>query len=364
MTQLFLNPLTKFTSDNITALPGARLYFYQNNSSTPKAVYADKAKVTSLGVYVEADSAGIFEPIWLDGTYRASLRYSTNWTTDPVGVVQTGWPIDDVGDIGNFAAFAAWDSTFTYDITTNTFVTGSDGKYYQSIQNPNLNKNPVSNADYWKEVRLTGVWNPNISYVEFDIVEWEGKLYGAKDIVNLNHEPPNSTYWNDLTFNNNVVGDFDVDGDITCDTIEMSNVDDADPLKLDWYQEGSWTPVVSGAVSAGSASYTQQVGKFTKIGNVVLYSVAVAYSGHTGSGVMYISGPSFVPVGTQKDIATISYITLSVGAGLGATAEAGSNGAGGSRFFVASNDPASGIRSVLNVDAECTMYISGFFFTA
>lgn len=214
MTQLFLNPLTKFTSDNITALPGARLYFYQNNSSTPKAVYADKNKATSLGVYVEADSAGIFEPIWLDGTYRAELKYSPNWNTTP-GVTQTGWPVDDVGDIGNFAAFAAWDSTFTYDITTNTFVTGPDGNYYQSIQNPNLNKTPASNPDYWKKIFIIGEWNDSIDYSVNEIVYYAGKLYVSSASPNLNNEPPNLSFWADLTFNNNIPGSLTVEDDIT-----------------------------------------------------------------------------------------------------------------------------------------------------
>lgn len=128
MTQLFLNPLTKFTSDNITALPGARLYFYQNNSSTPKAVYADKNKVTSLGVYVEADSAGIFEPIWLDGTYRATLKYSANWISDPVGVVQTGWPIDDIGVFENIDGDFGVDGNFNALSITLNNVESNDPK--------------------------------------------------------------------------------------------------------------------------------------------------------------------------------------------------------------------------------------------
>lgn len=364
MTQLFLNPLTKFTSDNITALPGARLYFYQNNSSTPKAVYADKAKVTSLGVYVEADSAGIFEPIWLDGTYRATLRYSTNWATDPVGVVQTGWPIDDVGDIGNFAAFAAWDSTFTYDITTNTFVTGSNGKYYQSIQNPNLNKNPVSNADYWKEVRLTGVWNPNISYVEFDIVEWEGKLYGAKDIVNLNHEPPNSTYWNDLTFNNNVVGDFDVDGNVNALSLTFDNVQSADPLKLDWYQEGNITPTVAGAGTAGTTTYVSQSGSYTRIGRAVIFKLSVNWSGQTGSGGTRIGGIPFIPDLSQGvSIVSVSYSNLTVGSGLQLCARV--TYSGGNAFIeLIACDPAGGASADVAIDTAGTVFISGTYVVA
>lgn len=360
MTQLFLNPLTKFTSDNITALPGARLYFYQNNSSTPKAVYADKNKVTSLGVYVEADSSGIFEPIWLDGVYRATLKYSSNWASDPVGVVQTGWPIDDIGDIGNFAAFSAWDSTFTYDITTNTLVSGSNGRYYQSIQNPNLNKNPISNADYWKEVRFIGVWNPNISYVEFDIVEWEGKLYGAKNIVNVNHEPPNGTYWNDLTFNNNIVGDLDVSGNINSLSITLDNSASSDPLKLDWYQEGTFTPVVIGTGAAGAGTYITQVGRYTRIGNVVYISITIAWSAHTGTADMQISGLPFTAGPNGLGTFSFDSSTLSIGAGKLLTLKVN----GFSSIIVpALIDQATGTSSGLPIDTSVTyLSVSGFYF--
>jgi hypothetical protein len=262
MTQLFLNPLTKFTSDNITSLPGARLYFYQNNSSTPKAVYADKNKVTSLGVYVEADSAGIFEPIWLDGTYRAELKYSTNWTSDPVGVVQTGWPIDDIG------------------------------------------------------------------------------------------------------FIDDIDGDLTVTGNISGLTLTLGNEESAITTKLDWYEEGAFVPSVLGSAVGGTASYTTRVGVYTRIGNVVFFSCAVSFSSHTGAGTMYITGPAFSVVGTHKNICAISYADLTVGAGLQASSEVGSNGAGNSRLFISSDDPASGSRSLLNIEAAATIYISGQFFCA
>jgi hypothetical protein len=38
---------------------------------------------------------------------------------------------------------------------------------------------------------------------------------------------------------------------------------------LDDYETGTWTPVVSGSTTAGSATYTIQQGVYTKIGNVV-----------------------------------------------------------------------------------------------
>ena len=332
MTQLFLNPLTKFTSDNITSLPGARLYFYQNNSSTPKAVYADKNKVTSLGVYVEADSAGIFEPIWLDGTYRATLKYSTNWTTDPIGTVQTGWPVDDVGDIGNFAAFAAWDSTFTYDLSTNTFVTGSNGKYYKSTQNPNLNKNPVSNPDYWDEIFIVTNFNaskPN-GYDTGEIVVFASALYASNTDNNVT-SPPDAS-WDSLTFNSG-------------------------------YASGLFTPTVSGTSTAGAATYTDRSGSYVRIGDMIHFQISVAWSAHTGTGNIQISGlPEPTQASTYGYAAfSVIYSGLVVGSGLQLGASFETDNSTTIRLYAC--DPAGGAIASVAMDTAVTrLVISGTYF--
>lgn len=332
MTQLFLSPLTKFTSDNITALPGARLYFYQNNSSTPKAVYADKNKVTSLGVYVEADSAGIFEPIWLDGTYRATLKYSTNWTTDPVGVVQTGWPIDDVGDSSNFTAFAAWDSTFTYDLTTNTFVTGPDGKYYKSIQNPNLNKNPTTENDYWEEIFILTVFNADHpdGYSIGDIVKYGAALY-ASNINNNTNTPPHAS-WDSLTFGSG-------------------------------YVSGQFTPTVSGTSTAGAATYTERAGSYVRVGDVMHIQISLAWSAHTGTGNIQISGlPEPTQASTYGYAAfSVIYSGLMVGSGLQLGASFETDNSTTIRLYAC--DPAGGAIASVAMDTSVTrLVISGTYF--
>ncbi len=124
MTQRLINPLSKFTTDTLQSLPGATFSFFVSGSSTIKAVYADKAKVTSLGAIVTADSAGIFPPIWLDGAYRVTLRSaSTTPSANPAdGVVQTGWPIDSVGD----DALTASSLDVSGDITAETLTLSED----------------------------------------------------------------------------------------------------------------------------------------------------------------------------------------------------------------------------------------------
>lgn len=206
MTQKFINPLSKFTTDTLQSLPYSTLTFSVDGSSTAKAVYADKSKTTSLGAIVTSDSAGIFPPIWLDGTYRAILK-------NAAGVTMTGWPIDSVGDAQNFTSFSAWDSTFTYDITTNSFVTGSDGNYYQSIQNPNFNKDPISQPAYWTRIYFLPTWNANVNYAVDVLVINNGLLYKS-NATGINHAPPNLSFWDNVSFNASITGPFTASGAI------------------------------------------------------------------------------------------------------------------------------------------------------
>ena len=62
---------------------------------------------------------------------------------------------------------------------------------------------------------------------------------------------------------------------------------------LDDYEEGTFTPTVAGTTTAGSASYSIQQARYTKIGRLVYYSIRIGYSSHTGAGNMIINGLPF-----------------------------------------------------------------------
>jgi hypothetical protein len=62
---------------------------------------------------------------------------------------------------------------------------------------------------------------------------------------------------------------------------------------LDDYEEGTWTPVIVGTSTAGTASYTNQHGRYTKIGRMVYIECYVAWSGGSGTGNLRIDGLPF-----------------------------------------------------------------------
>jgi hypothetical protein len=75
---------------------------------------------------------------------------------------------------------------------------------------------------------------------------------------------------------------------------------------LDDYEQGTWTPTVVGTTTAGTATYSQQNGQYTKIGNMVTATAYVEWSAHTGTGNMTLGG--------------LPFTTLSAGANLGGVA--------------------------------------------
>jgi len=72
-----------------------------------------------------------------------------------------------------------------------------------------------------------------------------------------------------------------------------TQVASSDANTLDDYEEGTWTPVISGSTTAGTGTYTAQVGTYTKIGNFVTVAAYVHITAHTGSGNFLFSGLPF-----------------------------------------------------------------------
>lgn len=189
MTERFRNPVIKYTTDTLKTLPGSKLYFYQNGTSTPKVVYADKNKVTSLGAEVTSDSAGVFVPIFLDGTYRVTLK-------NAAGTTQTGWPVDNVGGEDTTGAFDDYSAITSY--STGEIVTGSNGLIYQSQADSNLNNDPTISANrptWWLELKLSATYNAASTYASGEWVIYSGNWYKAKASATGQTPSTNSAYW-------------------------------------------------------------------------------------------------------------------------------------------------------------------------
>ena len=99
-------------------------------------------------------------------------------------------------------------------------------------------------------------------------------------------------------------------------TFPASQSASGDANTLDDYEEGTWTPTVTGTSVIGTASYTQNAARYTKIGRMVYFETYLNWSSGTGSGALRITGLPF----TSSSSSTFPSITISFFDGVTLTA--------------------------------------------
>lgn len=150
-------------------------------------------------------------------------------------------------------------------------------------------------------------------------------------------------------------------GDSKYAGIQLMNLESPLPTFLDYYKEGTFTPVVIGSTLAGVATYTTQVGNFTRIGNVVNFTMNVNYSGHTGTGNMAIIGlPFTAKVGSFNPVTVYSF-GLRKPANTYITAQV-AGGTAGVYLYSAKTDEIAATGVALAIDDTAIVNISGFYF--
>ena len=87
----------------------------------------------------------------------------------------------------------------------------------------------------------------------------------------------------------------DVNGEIRASTGILFGTDTAADNTLDDYEEGTWTPVLTGNTTTGSYNYVTQEGTYTKVGNLVtvIGNLDDITQSSAGSGAIKITGLPF-----------------------------------------------------------------------
>ena len=89
----------------------------------------------------------------------------------------------------------------------------------------------------------------------------------------------------------------------------------SDPNTLDDYEEGTWTPVLSSDGTPPTIAYTEQLGTYTKIGNLVFLKAKIrGVLSVAGTGTPRITGLPAFPVVDGLDPVAVCYNTLLTGA--------------------------------------------------
>ena len=129
---------------------------------------------------------------------------------------------------------------------------------------------------------------------------------------------------------------------------------------LDDYEEGSWTPVVTGSTSAGTGTYGNQIGLYTKVGRVVHFQCWLQVSAHTGTGVTLINGLPFTSNASDaKGTGNLNYfanLTIS------ASNTAGLQVANGQTYLVLKEFPVGGgVSGSVAIDPNMQINFSGSY---
>ena len=90
-----------------------------------------------------------------------------------------------------------------------------------------------------------------------------------------------------------VTGDITVSGGVYLGGTGSAN-------KLDDYEQGNFTPNVQGATTAGTGTYSTLTGRYVKVGNIVSFSVYIAWTAHTGSGYLQFGNLPFTSASTTN----------------------------------------------------------------
>ena len=151
-----------------------------------------------------------------------------------------------------------------YHNNVKKFETGTNYSVVTSISNGNPAGLKITNSDP----------NSNYSHAELRLISKNGASYGviyndhANSCVRIGHNTTGNTL---EVFN---------DGGIRSQYIKFGS-DTASTNNLDDYEEGTWTPTFGGQLT--SQSYSQQLGVYTKIGNIVVASAQLKLAGDPGS---------------------------------------------------------------------------------
>ena len=104
---------------------------------------------------------------------------------------------------------------------------------------------------------------------------------------------------------------WDVVGQVRASTGILFGTDTAAANALDDYEEGTWTPVIAGQTTAGTGTYSTQVGRYTKVGILVHCVGTLIWTAHTGTGNMRIEGLPFTALNVSElfNAAVFAYIS-------------------------------------------------------
>lgn len=239
---------TQYFDDAGDPLVSGKIYFYETGTTTPKNTYADINYTIANSNPVILTASGRQPNIFFDGVAKAILTKSDDTqilVRDPVG--------DTASTFGN-----AWIASKDYN--ANDVVQGSDGEFYVSLVNGNVNNNPVTTSGYWTFL-YSVEWSAGTTYKLGSVVTYQTIVYQSLQNANLNKNPSTETSWwvpielvwsstSTYAINANVVG---TDG-ILYTSLQNANTNHPPASSPSWWVGTSAAAASSASAAATSAS--------------------------------------------------------------------------------------------------------------
>jgi len=144
-------------------------------------------------------------------------------------------------------------------------------------------------------------------------------------------------------------------------TFPATQVAATDVNTLDDYEEGTFTPTISGQTTPGVGVYTIQNGFYTKIGNRVMFQMWIAWTAHTGTGSLLITGLPFTSNAAANNYSSVSFGWCD---GLALSASSVLNGIIGnntSRIDLLQYPSGGGAQSGVPMDVNASIIVSGSY---
>jgi hypothetical protein len=139
-----------------------------------------------------------------------------------------------------------------------------------------------------------------------------------------------------------------------------TQVASSDANTIDDYEEGAFTPTISGTTTAGAGTYTAQTGRYTKIGNRVHFSIYLVWTAHTGTGSLLVTGLPFTSNATALAFSTASVYAANLALTAGNYIQ--SYIAPNNNFFSFDQVPTGGgAAASISMDTSATILLSGTY---
>jgi hypothetical protein len=208
----YTNPVPQYFDNDGDILSAGSIGYYENGSTTTKknTYNADGGVLNKNPVVLSAE--GRLPQVWGDGLYTVICRKKpVSPYTDPEDgeVVWTRHGYEFATSDGQFGD---WNANENYDLND---IRKYNGDYYQSEVSGNIGNVPSVSTDKWSQIAFLGYWNEDKpdGYANDAIVIKNGYLY--RSLSANNTADPEVSGWENLTFNNEIIGDLEVTGTIT-----------------------------------------------------------------------------------------------------------------------------------------------------